>query len=121
MVSELTGAVTSNDAEGLRRTVRDLLAITALPALWVGLAPEAVLGSLTEALHQILRGEWVYAVLWDGPGGCVRTAWGNGGQLDAAHLAGVLGPTIEQEGPHSLNDALGAGDLQVFVARLPLH
>ena len=34
-----------------------------MPALWVGLSPEAVLRSLVEAVHQMLRGEWVYAVL----------------------------------------------------------
>ena len=115
----------TGEAEVLRRTVRDLVAIAALPALWVGLAPEAVLSSLAEALHQILRGDWVYAVLdeaGDVPhGACVRTAWGNTGRLDAATLAGMLGPALEVDGPHEFADPLDQGALRVFVARLPLE
>jgi hypothetical protein len=86
------------EAEGLRRTVRDLVALAALPALWVGLSPEAVLRSLVEAVHQMLRCEWVYGLLKDDSAdhatAAMQIAWGNSGMLDGAAIAAVLGEAL---------------------------
>lgn len=121
----LTASATGlSEAEGLRRTIRDLVALAALPALWVGLSPEAVLRSLVEAVHQILRGEWVYALLKedsaDYAGAPMQIAWGNVGMLDAAAIAAVLGEAIDQDGQRQIPDRPGHAALSVLVARLPL-
>ncbi len=113
------------DGDGLRRTIRDLVALAALPALWVGLSPEAVLRSLVEAVHQMLRGEWVYALLEedsaDHASESMQIAWGNVGMLDGAAIAAVVGDAIEQDGPRQILDRPGRAWLRVFVARLPLE
>jgi signal transduction histidine kinase len=113
------------EAEGLRRIIRDLMALAALPALWVGLRPEAVLRSLVEAVHQILRGEWVYALLQedsaDRASPPMHIAWGNAGVLDGAVIAALLGEAIDQDGPRQIPSGPGRASLRVFVARLPLE
>jgi hypothetical protein len=38
----------------LRRTMRDLVALSTLPAVWIGLRPEAIARSLADVLHGAL-------------------------------------------------------------------
>src|SRR2546426_9369761 len=47
----------------LRRNLRDLVALTALPAIWLGQSPKAIVESFTDALPQTLRVDFVYARL----------------------------------------------------------
>ena len=52
-----------DDAAELRRNLRDLVALTALPAIWLGQSPQAIVDSFTDALVRTLRVDFVYARL----------------------------------------------------------
>jgi len=52
-----------DDAAELRRNLRDLVALTALPAIWLGQSPQAIVESFTDALLRTLRVDFVYARL----------------------------------------------------------
>ena len=52
-----------DDAAELRRNLRDLVALTALPAIWLGQSPQVIIQSFTDALLRTLRVDFVYARL----------------------------------------------------------
>src|SRR6202140_5476695 len=52
-----------DDAAELRRNLRDLVALTALPAIWLGQSPHVIVESFTDALLRTLRVDFVYARL----------------------------------------------------------
>jgi signal transduction histidine kinase len=52
-----------DDPAELRRNLRDLVALTALPAIWLGQSPQIIVESFTDALLRTLRVDFVYARL----------------------------------------------------------
>ena len=52
----------------LRRTMRDLVALSTLPAVWVGLGPEGIARSLADVLRDALSLDLIYIRL-AGPNG----------------------------------------------------
>ncbi len=52
-----------DDPAELRRNLRDLVALTALPAIWLGQSPQVIVESFTDALLRTLRVDFVYARL----------------------------------------------------------
>jgi len=52
-----------DDAAELRRNLRDLVALTALPAIWLGQSPQVIVESFTDALLRTMRVDFVYARL----------------------------------------------------------
>ena len=52
----------------LRRTMRDLVALSTLPAVWTGLGPEGIARSLADVLLNTLSLDLVYVRLADWPG-----------------------------------------------------
>jgi signal transduction histidine kinase len=52
-----------DDAAELRRNLRDLVALTALPAIWLGQSPQVIVEGFTDALLRTLRVDFVYARL----------------------------------------------------------
>jgi signal transduction histidine kinase len=54
-----------DDPAELRRNLRDLVALTALPAIWLGQSPQAIVESFADALLRTLRVDFVYARLPD--------------------------------------------------------
>ncbi|MBI1735923.1 MAG: GAF domain-containing protein [Candidatus Rokubacteria bacterium] len=71
-----------DETRRLRGALRDLVALTALPALWVGRTPDQILSSLLEVVVGLLGADLAYA----------RVAGESGGvALEAAHGDGVVG------------------------------
>ena len=86
-----------------RRLVRDLIALSALPALWSGHDPGFVADSLLDALRQMLRLDLAYLRLVDAADGAVTEAWrpktpapppGLAQALDAAAPRGSIPVTL---------------------------
>src|SRR5579872_838091 len=107
----------------LRRTVRDLAALSALPAIWIGLGPEQIARSLADVLLNTLALDLVYLRL-EGAGdeGVVEVARRkNRSDADAlalvrTALASLL--TADQiESSMTIPDPFGGGSLQVAVTR----
>ena len=59
----------SDDITDLRRCIRDLAAINALPLLWVGQSAVAVVDGFLDALLTALRLDFAYARISDPEGG----------------------------------------------------
>src|SRR3954470_6143701 len=57
------------DALPLRRAVRDLVALSTVPAAWVGREPSAIAGGLADVLVNILRLDFAFVRLCDPNGG----------------------------------------------------
>src|SRR6185503_11720853 len=91
---------------------------------WVGLKPESVLRSLVEALQQIVRGKWVYAVFQesDDEAGIheFHVAWGDSGPLPATDVGAALRTPDASVEPYELRDPFGGGTVRVHVAALAL-
>src|SRR4051794_32451759 len=68
------------DAEvlGLRAVLRDLVALSAIPAAWVGREPPAVAAGLADTLIELLRLDFAFVRLCDPSGaGAVEVTRGN--------------------------------------------
>lgn len=59
----MSGSSEAKQIHTLRSSLRDLLALTALPALWVGQSPESVLEGLVDAVARLLQADIVHARL----------------------------------------------------------
>jgi PAS domain S-box-containing protein len=60
----------------LRTVLRDLVALSAMPAVWAGREPAAVAAGLADALTGLLQLDFVFVRLW-APGGAVDITRGN--------------------------------------------
>src|ERR1700739_868388 len=81
------------DAEirSLRAVLRDLVALSAIPAAWVGLEPAAVAAGLADTLQGLLRLDFVYVrVRVPGVAGAVDVTRGNGWKTFPGWLEGHL-------------------------------
>src|SRR5438874_11169002 len=91
----MNGTLTDRTAEGampesshLRRCLRDLVALAALPALWAGRDPPHIAESLADVLLSLLRSDLVYVGLKGLPDGIA---------IEAARAAGQ--PRIGSRAP----------------------
>ena len=107
----------------LRRTMRDLVALSTLPAVWGGLGRDGIVRSLCDALLNTLSLDLVY----------VRLASPNGeGVLEVARskhhrtevpikeVSAALAPVLtsnESEPPTTVRDPFGTGELHVALTR----
>src|SRR4051794_1173896 len=62
------GVDTDPDVLRLQAVLRDLVALSAIPALWVGTEPRAVATGLADALVELLRLDFVFVRLSDPDG-----------------------------------------------------
>jgi len=106
----------------LRRTMRDLVALSTLPAVWIGLGPEGIARSLADVLLNTLSLDFVYIRLTDLAGkGAVEVVRSK--RSPAVHVEAVresLAPflTANQAEPRPMiPDPFGDGTLHVAVTR----
>lgn len=98
--------------------MRDLIALSTLPAVWAGYSPEGVVRSLAGVLQESLDLDLVYVRI-QGFGG-VEVACGKGAAFDADQLRVIakgLAPVLASEPPASVADPLRGGELRVAVSR----
>jgi PAS domain S-box-containing protein len=107
----------------LRRTMRDLVALSTLPAVWTGLSPEGIVRSLADVLLNTLSLDLLYVRLEGLTGGGVVEVVRNKHGLDAARvetvkasLASLLGAD-RSDPPSTIPDPFGAGTLHIAVTR----
>jgi signal transduction histidine kinase len=82
------------DAEDANRCLRDIVALSTLPALWVGAEPLRVAESLAAALFTTIGADLVYVWIAERPGGAPITLAQTGRYTTDEALAEQLGPDI---------------------------
>jgi signal transduction histidine kinase len=117
-----------DEVRRLRACVRDLVALSALPAAWVGREPRDVAGSLLDVLLSTLRLDLAYARLYDPAGGPDLEAARADRRLDviarAQEIGRTLSPWLTPEEPgvaRSVPDPLGSGMLRIVCLPIGLH
>ena len=107
----------------LRRTMRDLVALSTLPAVWTGLGPEGIARSLADVLLNTLSLDFIYVRLEGLAGvGVIEVVRSkrrpHAAQVEAvkAALAPLLGAD-RSESPTTIRDPFGDGTLHVAVTR----
>ena len=106
----------------LRRTMRDLVALSTLPAVWTGLGPEGIAGSLTDVLLNTLSLDLIYVRLAsrsdEGVIEVARSRHPDAADLEVARLAfSPLFDTDLTESAIAIPDPFGSGTLQVAITR----
>jgi signal transduction histidine kinase len=111
------------DPDGLRRAMRDLVALSVLPAVWSGYESHRISESLAEVVLKTLSLDLVYVRLQAGDGAklseAVQLREQDGGAADAVAMGRVLAPwlgdsfTTSAIVPHPLGD----GTLHIAVTR----
>jgi signal transduction histidine kinase/CheY-like chemotaxis protein len=112
----------SEDADELRHTLRDLVAVSTLPAIWTGYDARQVAESVAEVLVGMLGLDFAY--LWlrlpgDAPAIDVARAANAGGAEATAALRQALAPWLGKPAPVevvSMPDPFGKGRLSVLFA-----
>jgi signal transduction histidine kinase/CheY-like chemotaxis protein len=112
----------SDDLTRLRRCIRDLLALSALPAIWHDQNARHIGESVADALIGVLGLEFVYVALGDEAHELVRT----GNPHGAARVAEVRDALADWLGPHlpdypvRIGNPVGSGMVHVFFTRIGL-
>ncbi len=119
--------VTENPADEiseLRRTNRDLVALSTLPAAWTGYRRQGIVESLADVLLSVLPLELVYVNLRAGPEGeaieAVRSKPGRDAAGDREAIRNALGSWLDTDGstqPPPVPDPSGSGPLQSAAVR----
>lgn len=116
---------TEDDAANLRKRMRDLVVLTALPALWIGRAPSAILDNLTETLLFTVGADVVYARAFSGdPPVWLESLHCNSSsfpELSAADLKAALIPMLVRDfrtTPPFSTVPVGSVSLNVFTVPL---
>ena len=114
----------SEENRRLRRTMRDLVALSTLPAVWAGLGSEGIVRGLADVLRGTLSLDFIYVRVTDPGGkGVVEVVRGRDSAAAATNMEAVrtsLAPLLkaEQYGPAAtINDPFGGGTLHVAVSR----
>ena len=110
-----------NEAQSLRRCLRDLVALSALPSIWIGLGPAEIVRSLTDVLIRVLRVDLVYVSLKVSDTGDVYEAARASGHpkeaCGASAIGKALAPWLEPQSstsPITISNPIGAGRLHMF-------
>ncbi|HLK61027.1 MAG TPA: PAS domain-containing protein, partial [Chthonomonadaceae bacterium] len=85
----------SGEVQELRRCLRDVLALTTLPALWEGREPQGVAESLADALLSVLRLDLIYVRLAGSADGKLNETARTGGRPGASDRAAEIGQALE--------------------------
>src|SRR5438067_6808101 len=97
----MNGQLTDRAADGatpesspLRRCLRDLVALAALPALWAGREPSHITESLADVLLSLLRSDLVYVGLKRLPDGTAIEAARAAGHPGVGSRAAEIGAAL---------------------------
>jgi PAS domain S-box-containing protein len=116
----------SNELQDLRRTVRDVVAVSMLPALWASLTPNQIAAGLAEVLFTALHLEFSFVSVVHETKESFQAAYTQRGFLkenDLKELSRKLGPlisadcrlTVHDSLPHPLANSSGSVQILVFA------
>src|SRR5688500_7717605 len=107
----------------LRRTMRDLVALSTLPAIWVGLSPEKIARSLIDVLFTTLSLDLIYIRLVGLTGAGVIEDWRDKQARDDVRtdiMRTAMAPllaSVRTDPPAQMQDPFGTEMLNIAVTR----
>ena len=115
----------ADEIQSLRRCVRDLVAFTALPAVWTGREPLGITESLADILLRTLSLDLVYVYVQGSPNEVALEAARAAGQPDVASRARAVGRAlapwlrvVSSSSPSLITNPLGNGTVRLTVTRI---
>jgi transcriptional regulator with GAF, ATPase, and Fis domain len=107
------------DLTELRRCIRDLAAINALPLLWVGQSAREVVNGFLDALLTALRLDFAYARISDPEGGPLIEAsrvTGKSSPAMAAEIAQLMAPLLGDSTHADVPHPFGVGVIRIEIS-----
>src|SRR4051794_31879844 len=110
------------DVRQLRRGLRDLAALSAMPVVWTGSDPRRIAESLADALLHMLHLDLVYILVrdraYDSPVEVAHTARGPAPSAQAEEIGRALAPRLDTHDlsrtPSSIANPLGSGMTRII-------
>jgi PAS domain S-box-containing protein len=118
-----SSADASDELRRLRRTMRDLVALSTLPAIWTGLGPEGIARSLADALLNTLSLDLIYVRLAGQADEClieVARSSRNRNTTELESMRSALEPLLKVDGNEAsgtIPDPCGTGMLHIALTR----
>src|SRR5262245_29942368 len=114
---------TIGELQDLQRSLRDLVALSTLPAVWAETSPTNIVGSLAEVLQRALSLDFVYVHAHREEGAILEAVRTNPPRIssDLAQSFGqTLSPWLKSDalGVHSIANPCGSGDVGMIVLSL---
>jgi PAS domain S-box-containing protein len=112
----------SDETKTLRRRVRDLVALSALPAVWVGYDPPRIAESLADVLLSALRADFIYIRVRshsdEAPIEVARTKQRADAADLAQEIAAAVAPWLKSNTsnpPPSIPNPIGSGEVRLVI------
>ena len=112
----------SDEIKTLRRRVRDLVAISALPAVWIGYDPPRIAESLADVLLSALRADFIYIRVRgrsdEAPIEVARTKQRADAADQAQEIAAAVAPWLKSNTsnpPPSIPNPIGSGTVRLGI------
>ena len=112
----------TREVQQLRRCIRDLVALSAFPAVWVGYDPRQIAESLADGLRHMLNLDLIYLAVRDRADGIgvevARTPQGPAPADRVQEIRRVLDPWLKPDPPglpSSIPDPLGDGAVPIVL------
>ena len=112
----------TREVQQLRRCIRDLVALSAFPAVWVGYDPRQIAESLADGLRHMLNLDLIYLAVRDRADGIgvevARTPQGPAPADRVQEIRRVLDPWLKPDPPglpSSIPDSLGDGAVPIVL------
>ena len=112
----------TREVQQLRRCIRDLVALSAFPAVWVGYDPRQIAESLADGLRHMLNLDLIYLAVRDRADGIgvevARTPEGPAPADRVQEIRRVLDPWLKPDPPglpSSIPDPLGDGAVPIVL------
>ena len=114
-----SAAVAAGDVKELRRSLRDIVALTMLPSVWVGYDPRQICANLVDVVARMVDADGVYLV--SPANGCSEILWKR--REDDPEMERCLRDAWSSVSMGEVRTIAGAGEsvLRLFPAELSLH
>src|SRR5215831_5604592 len=108
------------ELQDLQRSLRDLVALSTLPAVWAETSPLNIVGSLAEVLQRALSLDFVYVLAHRDEGSTLEAVRTNRPPIPsqtAQSFGQTLSPWLKSDavGVHSISNPCGSGTIRVIV------
>ena len=113
----------ADESQRLRASINDLVSVMALPAIWSGSTAPTIFATLLDVLMGMLHLEFAYAAYSSDPDGQLCEIFRSAQEAPTltAQQAGEVLKSVRSEGPRTVVNPVGDGEVAVASLRMGLH